>query len=399
MLKTMKKIVIDSRKNFDRIQAGHPWIYRSQIKFADSGIDPEEPVGVYTDRKKWVGAGWLNLQSVISLRMLTREEEPIDTAFFERKIKQAIAWRRTYLPASTSLRWVNSESDGLPGLIVDQYQDHLVIQITTLGMESQKSVIVKILKNLLQPKGIYERNDFPSRNFEGLPLLKGSLDGDHPPDLLEIEENEARFWVDVVNGHKTGFYLDQRENRKRAGELAKGREVLDCFAYTGGFSVTALRGGAKNVLTLEASEETLKLAEKNMILNHVQEHWQGLLGNGFDLLKQFSLEEKKFDMIILDPPSFTKKKEALERALAGYKEINLRAIKMLREGGILVSASCSHHIQEPLFLDVLIDAAKDAKRMLRLIHRGTQGLDHPIVPVIPETQYLKCFFFEVHSLH
>ncbi len=395
----MKKIIVDSKRGFDRVKAGHPWIYKSQIKYVDKEIRSEEPVAIYTDQKKWVGIGWFNPLSTISIRLLTRQQdEAINVLFFEKRIKEALRWRKTYLPSASSLRWVNSESDGLPGLIVDQYQDYLIIQTTTLGMDIHKSLVVEILKSIFQPKGIYERNDFQARALEGLPLIQGCLDGNSPPEFLEIEENGIHFWVDVFHGHKTGFYLDQRDNRQMASSLSKNKEVLDCFSYTGGFSMSCLKGGAKKVLSIDISEEALAIAQKSAALNHVETRWEGLLGNGFDFLKQFDREGKKFDMIILDPPSFTKRKDSIEGALAGYKEINLRAMKMLRAGGVLISASCSHHIQESLFEDILLDAARDAKKILKLIHRGTQGLDHPILPNIPETQYLKCLFFEVHPI-
>jgi 23S rRNA (cytosine1962-C5)-methyltransferase len=349
-------------------------------------------------RKKWIGIGYFNPKSEISIRLLTRLETNIDRNFFLDRIQKAMHWRKTHLNQTNALRWINSESDGLPGLILDEYNGYFVLQISTLGMEVQKNLIVEIIKDLFHPKGLYERNDIPTRSFEGLPLSKGRLDGENLPELIEIQEGKTRFYIDIVNGHKSGFYLDQRDNRMLTAKLSEGREVLDCFSYTGGFAISCLTHGAKNALAVEVSQEALDIARKNALLNQVQDRWQDHLGNGFDLLKSLSSEGRKFDLIILDPPSFTRKKERVEQALAGYKEINLRAIKMLREGGTLVSASCSHHIQENLFEEVILQAASDNKRVLYLIYRGTQGLDHPIIPSIPETQYLKCFFFEARHL-
>ena len=393
----MKKVIIHS-KGLDRIKAGHPWIYRSQIEDMDPQIQPADPVKVYTDRNKWIGIGFYSPHSEICIRLLTRLEEEINTDFFERRIQKAIEWRKKYLGNVNALRWVNSESDDHPGFIVDEYNGFFVLQITSFGMEQRKTELAAVLEKLLRPKGIYERNDFPSREFEGLPLIQGRISGEAPPEFIEIEENRTRFWVSIVHGHKTGFYLDQRDNRALVAKFAQGKKILDCFSYTGGFAVSALVHGAQNVIVIEISQEALDLNQKNAELNQVQDRWQGQLGNGFDFLKALSSNGEKFDVIILDPPSFTKKRDSLDRALAGYKEINLRALKMLREGGLLVSASCSHHVQEDHLKKAITEAAADTKKSLRLVSLGTQAIDHPIIPGIPETQYLKCFFFEVNSL-
>lgn len=385
-------------RGLERVLSGHPWIYRSQVREMDSELNPGDSICVFSDRKRFIGIGFFNPKSEIVIRLLTRRDEPINRAFFEKRIAQAVAWRKIHVGAQSALRWINSESDNLPGLIVDEYAGFFVLQVTSLGMDQQKDLLVKILADMFHPKGIYERNDFPTRNLEGLPLTSGCLLGEPPPPLIEIEENRTRLWVDILKGHKTGFYLDQRDNRMTAARLAKNKEVLDCFSYTGAFSVTALVHGAKHVTAVEASEEALALAKENVQLNGVEERWKGELANGFDLLKALSVSDQKFDMVILDPPSFTRRRDTVEKALSGYKEINLRTMKILRESGILVSASCSHHIHEMAFEDMLIDAAQDARRTLRLVHRGTQALDHPIVPAIPETQYLKCFFYEVNAL-
>ncbi|MBI1871106.1 MAG: class I SAM-dependent rRNA methyltransferase [Chlamydiae bacterium] len=391
----MKTVTLYS-KGIDRVLRGHPWIYRSQIKGMSPGIQPGDAVFVISDRKKKIGTGFINPKSEITLRLLTHHEESIDLPFFKKRIEDAISWRKRHIEGTNAIRWINSESDQLPGLILDEYAGHFVLQISTLALELQKPLLIQLIKDLFSPKSLYERNDFPSRQWEGLPLLQGTLQGETPP-LVEIEENKIRFWVNISQGHKTGFYLDQRENRKALRGYTKGKEVLDCFSYTGGFAVASLVQEAKSVLAFEISEEALALGQENAKLNGVQDRWQGQLGNAFDLLKSSSLEDKKFDLIILDPPSFTKSKAHLERALRGYKEINLRALKMLREGGILVSACCSHHVDEKTFQQTILNAAQDAHRMLYQINQGTQAIDHPIVLSIPETKYLKCFFFEVFS--
>lgn len=394
----MKKVVIHSR-GLDRIRAGHPWVYKSQIKNLEKDINPGDEVAVYGEPKKFLGVGFINPLSEITIRLISRQEQELDKNFFLKTIQQALKWRKKFLPGETSLRWINSESDHLAGLIVDDYEGHLVLQISSLGMEARKPLLIELLTEIFHPKGIYERNDFPSRTLEGLPMIKNNLYGEPPPGLIEIKENGCRFLIDIIQGHKTGFYLDQRENRIWVGRLAQGKEVLDCFSYTGGFAISSLIHGAKNVLAAEFSEEALSLARKNAEINGVQSQWSDFLGNAFDLLKTLSTQGRLFDLIILDPPSFTRRKASIESALRGYKEINLRAMKMLRDGGILVTASCSHHIQEMLFQQVLVEAASDARKILLEIHRGTQAIDHPIIPAIPETHYLKCFFYEVRSMN
>ncbi|MBI1884278.1 MAG: class I SAM-dependent rRNA methyltransferase [Chlamydiae bacterium] len=391
----MKKVILYAR-GLERVLRGHPWIYRSQIKQTPP-VEPGEIVHVDSERKKFIGVGFINPHSEISIRLLSRQDEPIDRAFFEKKLTQAMMWRKKHVPGVQALRWVNSESDGLPGLILDEYAGHFVFQISTAGIEKYKDTLIEIIQNYFHPSSIYEKNDFQTRNFEGLPLLKGNVFGNTPPSI-EIEEDQTRFAMDVTQGHKTGFYLDQRDNRKRLSSLVQDKEVLDCFSYTGGFALAALKHGAKNALAVDISNEALQWGRKNAQLNGVMNRWQDQEANGFDLLKRLSMEGKKFDVIILDPPSFTKKRDAVQRALGGYKEINLRAMKMLQEGGLLVTATCSHHIHETLFEEMLLEASCDAKKMISQIYRGTQGLDHPILPAIPETRYLKCFFYEVHSL-
>lgn len=379
-----------------RVEAGHPWIYRSQIKDTDPGISPGDYVKVVTERDRFIGCGLINPSSQICIRLLTRESKPLDIAFLRSRIEEAARWRRSRLHREgTARRWINSEADGLPGVILDEYSGVFVLQTPVLGMDLRKSMLCEAITDFFHPKTLYERNDFPARSFEGLSSVKGCIGGEPEPQLIEIDENGCKFWVDIVQGHKTGFYLDQSENRKLAGSLAKGARVLDCFAYTGAFAVSCLVHGAESVRAVESSPDALSLARRNAELNGLLERWSDIEGNVFDILKSLSNEEKKFDMIILDPPSFTKTKASIEPALGGYKEINLRAMRLLSDSGILVTASCSHHIHESMFDEILVQSARDAGRRLRLIYRTTQALDHPIVPAIPETRYLKCYFLEV----
>ena len=390
----MKKITISSH-NIQRIEQGHPWIYRSQIRSLQEGIEAGDIVGIQTDQKKWVGLGYYNPLSEISIRLVSRQKIEFNKEFLKSRFLAAKKLREELLGNLQTVRWINSESDQLPGLVVDAYAGFFVIQITTLGMERVKDWILECLQEIFQPRGIYERNDFPTRSLEGLPLRQGNLQGEEPPPLISIEENGSKFRVDIRQGHKTGFYLDQKENRDCAARLARGKSILDCFTYTGGFAITALTHGAQSVLAVDISSSALTLARENAKLNQVEDRWQDMEGNGFDILKLLSSQNQKFDMIILDPPSFTKNRASVERALAGYKEINIRALKMINPGGILVTASCSHHIDELLFINMVKEAAKDSRRSLMEIARGRQASDHPILAHIPETRYLSCLFYRV----
>jgi 23S rRNA (cytosine1962-C5)-methyltransferase len=394
-MKTSKLIL--RNKGLERVRAGHPWIYRSQVKEMPSGIEQGSLVEVFAENNRWIGWGHVNPASEIIIRLLSRGKEALQDSFFRKRLEKARQWRKEHIKKSNAVRWVHSEADGLPGLILDEYNGYMVIQTTTAGMELKKPVLVKFIQELFQPRGIYEKNDFASREYEKLPLLKSVLAGENPPELIEIQEGNCKFWVDIQNGHKTGFYLDQKDNRAVVSSLSGGKKVLDCFTYTGGFALAALTGGAQKVTAVDISGNALNLARKNAELNGVLNRWEDCEANGFDYLKGLQEKETLWDMIILDPPSFTKSRSHVEQALRGYKEINLRALKSLKEGGILVTASCSHHISPSYFEEVIREAAGDAKKTLTLMHRGMQSLDHPVVLSIPETEYLQCLFFRVES--
>jgi len=395
-MKTPKFIL--KNKGLDRVRAGHPWIYRSQVTEIPPGIESGSLVEVFAPNHRWMGWGHVNPHSEILIRLLSRQKEPIHDTFFRVMLEKARQWRRQRMIKSNAVRWVHSEADGLPGLILDEYNGYIVMQTTTAGMEMKKPLLIKYIQEIFQPLGIYERNDFASREYEKLPLIKSVLSGKNPPELIEIQENNCKFWVDVENGHKTGFYLDQRDNRSYVSSISAGKKVLDCFTYTGGFAVASLAGGARKVTAVDISGNALNLAKKNAELNGVQDRWESCEANGFDYLKGLQEKETLWDMIILDPPSFTKSRSHVEQALRGYKEINLRALKNLKDGGILVTASCSHHVHSSTFEDVIRESAGDAKKTLTLMHRGMQSADHPVVLSIPETEYLQCLFFRVESL-
>lgn len=375
----------------ERLAGGHLWIYAGEIRSVDGSAEGGDIVDVRAADRSFLGRGYINPRSTIAVRLLTRRREVIDERFFRGRLEAALALRRRVVTRTTASRLVYSEGDGLPGLIVDCYGDLLVMQVLTLGMARQEGLIVRLLQDLVQPTAIYARNDAPVRRLEGLPLEAGFLAGEGPL-LREIEEAGLRFRVDVAGGQKTGFFLDQRENRT-AVEGYAGGEVLDAFCYTGGFAMHAARAGG-SVVGLEVSAEALAAAEVHGRLNGLTDRCVFQEVNAFDALRALAREGPRFDMVILDPPAFAKSKAALPKAAAGYKEINLRALKVLRPGGILVSCSCSAHVSEDVLLAIVAEAAADARRQVRLLEARTQARDHPMHPGMPETRYLKCLILE-----
>ncbi|MCX7902931.1 MAG: class I SAM-dependent rRNA methyltransferase, partial [Caloramator sp.] len=305
------------------------------------------------------------------------------------------AWNyRKKVIETTCCRVVFGEADFLPALIVDKYSDYLVLQTLALGIDKYKDVIVKVLKEIFNPKGIYERNDVPVRELEGLNQQKGFLT--EPFDTTVItEENGVKFYVDIENGQKTGYFLDQKENRAAIKDIVKDADVLDCFCHTGSFSLHAARYGAKSVLGIDISEHAVEFARKNAELNGFQDICKFETYNAFDVLHPWSKEGRKFDVVILDPPAFTKSRDTVENAMRGYKEINLRAMKLLKPGGFLVTASCSHHLTPELFYQVIMDAAIDAKKTIRQVEYRTQSKDHPILWNSGETLYLKFLILQI----
>jgi len=377
-----------------RVLAGHPWVYRSEVSTIRGDFAPGEVLDVRDARGRFLGRGYANPASQIFIRLLTRKDEPVDRNFFRRRLEAAAAYRQKIVKNTTAYRVVNAEADFLPALVVDRYGACLVVQFLALGIERFKALLVELLVELFNPLGIYERSDVNVRAREGLAPESGPLFGT-VPQFTEIDEGGIRFRVDLHTGQKTGFFLDQRENRRAVAELAAGARVLDCFCYTGGFAVSAALGGAASVLGVEISGPALALARENAALNGVAERCTFREANAFDILRQLADEGERFDLVILDPPAFTKSKEALPGAIRGYKEINLRAMKLLRPGGFLVTCSCSYHLTEDLFLSVVMAAASDARRTLRLVELRRQARDHPVLLAAPETYYLKCGIFQV----
>ena len=375
-----------------RVRGGHPWIYASEIERVEGEFENGDIVDVADFRGKFIGRGFYNPASQISLRILTRKDEPCDRAFFERRVRDAWEYRKIMCDPD-SCRLIYSESDFLPGLVVDKFADVLVMQSLSLGIERIKDMLCDILMEIVRPRGIWERSDVPVRRLEGMELATGLLRGE-VPDRVDMVENGIHFMVDVKNGQKTGFFLDQKWNRAAMKPFCRDAKVLDCFCHNGSFSLHAAKFGAASVLGVDISEEALEVARENARLNGL-DNVRFEAHNCFDLLRELDAAHEKFDVVILDPPAFTKNKAAVQAAIRGYKEINLRGLKLTRPGGFLVTCSCSQHILPEMFQDIINQAARDAKKRIRLVEFRTQGYDHPILPQSVETKYLKCVILQV----
>ena len=375
-----------------RVLGGHPWVFRSDIEREDGAADGL-PVRVLTSAGRFLAMAVYNPRSQISLRILSRRDEPIDGVFIRGRVRRALDYRRRFADLN-SCRLIFAESDGLPAVIADKFGDVIVLQILCLGMERFKGDIVDALAQELSPRGIYERNDVPVRELEGLSQQTGLLFGE-VPDRVEMQENGVRFLVDVKEGQKTGFFLDQKENRAAIAPFVSGMRVLDCFTHTGSFALHAAHYGAAEVTGVDISEHACACALENARLNGVEDRVRFECANAFDFLRAHQTAKEQYDVVILDPPAFTKTRSAVEGALRGYKEINLRGMKLTRDGGFFVTCSCSQHVTPDLFRGMLLEAQKDARVQLRQIEWRTQGRDHPILLASPETQYLKCGIFQV----
>jgi 23S rRNA (cytosine1962-C5)-methyltransferase len=392
----MAQVILKPDREKPVIQ-NHPWIFSGAIERITGEAQNGDIVDVLDSSGSFLARGYINQKSQITVRILTRDiDEEINEPLFRRRIADAINYRHNTLglfrdahenrPAYDAYRLIHDAADLLPGLIVDKYSDYLVVQILTLGMDRRKEIIARILEELLAPKGIYERSDSRIREKEGLPLRTGLLRGEEPPDLVEIRQNAARLLVNFKRGQKTGTFLDQRENVEIAASFAKGREVLDCFCYTGGFSVwTALRG-ARKVVGVDMSNKALETAQQNAELNSLQNVCQFIQGDVFQVLDGC---KRTFDLIILDPPGFARSKRAVENAARAYKHINMVAMKLLNPGGVLATFSCSHHINPDLFRKIIFAASVDAGRNVRIIRTLHASPDHPINISYPEGEYLK----------
>lgn len=386
--------VILKRKIAPRVLNGHPWVFSNEIEKIEGEPAPAAIVDVLTHDKKFVGRGYFNPKSQIPVRILTRKrEEGIDASFFLQKIKTCWAYRQRtgYIE---NCRLVFGEADGLPQLIIDKFNDYFVIQTLALGIDRWKPELVAALEEVFHPKGIYERNDVPVRELEGLPQQKGFLSAPFETKII-IVENGLQFHVDLANGQKTGYFLDQQDNRRAIQHIVNNADVLGAFTYTGTFEIHAAHYGAKSVLGLDISKLAVEQANENARLNGLQDRCRFEEANAFDVLKQWVKEGKQYDVVMLDPPAFTKSRATIQKAITGYKEINLRGMKLVKPGGFLVTSSCTNLVNPELFLEIIAMAAKDARRKIRQVCFQTQSSDHPVIWEMENTQYLKFLIVQV----
>ena len=376
-----------------RIANGHPWIYGNEVDRIAGVTEPGDLVEVRFSDGKLAGIGFINPKSQILIRLLTRKQELINDQFFSNRILSAWNYRQK-TGYTENCRLVFGEADLLPALIIDKFNDYFVIQTLALGIEKWKPAIVNALNTIFSPKGIYERNDVPVRTLEGLEQQKGFLSDPFNTNII-INENGLQFLVDVENGQKTGYFLDQQDNRRAIQHIVKDAEVLGAFTYTGTFEIHAAHYGAKSVLGIDISEQAVTQANKNAALNGLSDICKFETKNAFDVLKDWSKEGPKYDVVMLDPPAFTKSRENIHKAVTGYKEINLRGMKLLRNGGFLVSSSCTNLVSPDLFLETIDVAAKDARKRIRQVVFNAQSADHPIIRGIDNTNYLKFLIVEV----
>lgn len=429
----MAKVLLNQHRK-KRLETGHPWIYQSEVLEIQGDVVPGEIVEVTNHKGHFLAKGYINPASQMIVRILSfGPNEAIDYDFFLRKIRQAAEFRTRFVDNPRACRVIYGEADFLPGLIVDRYNDVLVVQVLSLGMEQRIEWIRDALVEVFAPEGIYLRNDVPVRKLEGLEQGKGVLYGECPREVL-IEENGLKYYVDIVEGQKTGFFYDQRENRASIAPLMKGwgeshgislqsvevdgelknvpvdkrgkaiknpfwdgAEVLECFTHTGSFTLNACKHGAKKVTALDISEHAIETAKRNITLNGFLHRVDFVVANAFDYLRENVEAGRSWDVVILDPPAFAKSRGAVKGAIRGYKDINLNGLKLVRPGGFLVTASCSYHMSPELFLDTIQEAAIDAKKILRLIEWRGAGKDHPQISGADEAHYLKFAIFEVRD--
>jgi 23S rRNA (cytosine1962-C5)-methyltransferase len=382
------------KKISQRIANGHPWVFANEVNATEGPVEPGATVEVFTHDKKWLGRGYINPQSQIMVRLLTRDKkEAINEAFFHQRLLQA--WKyKSRLGYKENCRLIFGEADYLPALIIDKFNDYFVLQTLALGIDKWKPAIVDALQKIFSPKGIYERNDVPVRELEGLPQQKGFLSAPFNTSII-INENGLKFYVDIENGQKTGYFLDQQDNRRAIQHMVKGADVLGAFTYTGTFEIHAAHYGAKSVYGLDISDNAVAQANRNAALNGLEKICRFEAMNAFDVLKAWGKEGKQYDVVMLDPPAFTKSRENIQKAITGYKEINLRGMKLIKPGGFLVTSSCTNLVPPDLFLQIIDMAARDARRSIRQVCFQSQSADHPIIWGMENTHYLKFLIVQV----
>jgi len=381
------------KKIAPRIANGHPWIYGNEVDRVAGNPEPGEIVEVRFADGKLAGVGYYNAQSQILVRLLSRKIEEINEAFFYQRILQAWHYRQK-TGYTENCRLVFGEADQLPALIIDKFNDYFVIQTLALGIDIWKPAIINAIETIFKPKGIYERNDVPVRTLEGLDQQKGFLSAPFDTNIT-INENGLKFYVDIENGQKTGYFLDQQDNRRAIQHIVKGAEVMGAFTYTGTFEIHAAHYGAKSVLGIDISEQAVAQANKNAALNGLEKIVEFKAMNAFDVLKDWGKDGPLYDVVMLDPPAFTKSRENIQKAVTGYKEINLRGMKLIRNGGFLVTSSCTNLVNPDLFLHTINAAAKDARKRIKQVTFQAQASDHPIIWGMENTNYLKFLIVEV----
>jgi 23S rRNA (cytosine1962-C5)-methyltransferase len=391
------KIWLKPKKD-STIAAGQVWVFRNDIDRVEGELEDGEPADLLNMDGAFLGRGLASAQSNLTFRILVREQVPIDDAFLRRRLSEAVALRRRAGlpgPGTDAFRLVFAEADGLPGLVVDRFADHLVLSAQTAGMDRRKGIIAEILLELTGLKSVYERSDVAIRKRDGLPLSAGVLKGEGPVEVA-IRENGIRFQVDFAHGMKTGHFCDQRENRMRARALASGARALDVFCYTGGFALNMAAGGAASVTAVDGAAEAIEALRRNIALNGMDESRFDLrVANAFEFLREVSAAQPaSYDLVVLDPPAFAKDRRGVDGALRGYKEVNIRGLKLVKAGGYLLTCSCTHHVDRFAFRELLRQAARDTHRRLRLVGEYGHAPDHPVLLNLPGSDYLKAILLQ-----
>ena len=396
----MENKIVHLKKGEGRfLRNGGMWVFDNEVASVEGVPQNGDLVSVISSTGYFMGTGFINFNSRIRVRILTRkQEQAINEVFFESRIREAWMYRKDIVDTS-SCRLIFGEADGLPGMVIDKFSDVLVVQSLALGIDRWKEIIVETVKKVLAEDGIlirggYERSDAKERTKEGMERVKGYI-GREFNTFVEITENQVKYIVDIAEGQKTGFFLDQKYNRKAVWKVCRGKKVLDCFTHTGSFALNAAKAGAASVLGVDASELAIAQAKENARLNGLEEKAEFICADVFELLPELERRGEKYDVVILDPPAFTKSRESVKKAAKGYKEINLRGMKLVKDGGYLATCSCSHFMNQELFAQTIAGAARDARKRLRQIEFRTQSPDHPILWAADETYYLKFYLFQV----
>lgn len=375
-----------------RLRSGHPWVFSNEVKQVDGNPGVGDSVDVF-EHGTYVGSGSYNPHSLIRIRVYSERQEEMDAAFFKRRLIAAKARREGSLPDERDYRLLYGESDGVPGLVVDRYGDCYAVQAYSAAVDRRLSAIIQALNETCQPSVVYEKNDFRLRDIEGLPRREGPLLGEAPP-AVEITEGGVRFLVDIRSGQKTGYYFDHRLTRRRVRTLSSGHSVLDVFCYTGSFAVNAALGGSSRVLGVDASADACRRAAANAILNGVEDVCEFVFGDAFEFLEKLERDGNRFDVVNVDPPAFIKSRRERSQGLHGYRRVNALAMRLLADGGTLVSSSCSHHLSWQDLQDVLTASSRDVVRRFAVLDRTVQSPDHPILLSMPETEYLRGFILQ-----